>query len=88
MLGGHVRILHLVGLGVGSLKRRLGLPGEAYLSGPVHGPEMLQPPRQVRPHGGMAGADTFQYRYRKSSLLIQEATARCSGSTWACPRSS
>ena len=73
VLGGHVGVLHLVGLGLGGLERRLRLAGEAYLGVAVHGPEALQPPLQFRPDGGMACADALQYGHRQARVLVQKS---------------
>ena len=72
MLGGDVGVLHLVGLGLGGLERRLRLSGEAYLGVAVHGAEALQPPLQFRPDGGMACADALQYGHGQARVLVQK----------------
>ena len=72
MLGGDVGVLHLVGLGLGGLERRLRLAGKPDLGGAVHGGEVVQPLLQLRPHRGMAGADALEDGHGQAALLVEQ----------------
>ena len=79
MLGGDVGVLHLVGLGLGRLQRRLGLAGEAHLGVAVDGAEVLQPLRQFGAEGGRAGADPLQDGHGEAAVLVQQGDGEMLG---------
>ena len=72
VLGGDVGVLHFVGFGLRGFERLPSFPSEAHLAGAADRGETTQALFQLRPQGGVIGADALEQRHRQTALLVQE----------------